>query len=121
MIMCEQYVIQMDYSRWLFVIFVVVSVIIFLFAINRKKRQRLKRQVKNEGIIDFGNIVDSAFGAEKLYKTLIKKCHPDRFAPDEDKMGIANDITERLGQKRNDLKALNALKDEAVRRLNINL
>lgn len=74
-----------------------------------------------EGKIDYNNIIASSFGAEALYKELIKKCHPDRFAPDKERVAIANDISTRIGKNQHDLKKLNELKEEAVNKLNIKL
>ena len=61
------------------------------------------------------------FGAEPLYQELIRKCHPDRFPNDEEKIAIANDITERIGKYKHNLQKLNELKAEAVNRLNIKI
>lgn len=112
--------------NWWMVISIIEFAVIVILLLGRTtkhydKRSRVKQQVKSEGDIDFGNIVNSAFGAEALYKELIRKCHPDRFAPDAEKMAIANDITERLGKNKNDIKKLNELKVEAIDKLNINL
>lgn len=85
------------------------------------EKQRIKKKVMDEGTVDFGNIVNSAFNAPQLYKDLMRKCHPDRFAPDADKMAIADDITMRLGKCKHDVKALQQLKKEAEEKLNINL
>ena len=106
---------------WMIISIVEFAVILLLFYRLNNKRNRVKQKIKNEGEIDFANIVDSAFGAESLYKKLIRQCHPDRFAPDENKMAIANDITERLGKSKNDLKGLEILKAEAINKLNINI
>ena len=110
---------------WMAISIIELAVIVILLlgraAKHNDKRSHIKQQVKSEGDIDFGNIVNSAFGAETLYKDLIRKCHPDRFAPDADKVAVANDITERLGKHKNDIKKLNELKVEAINKLNINL
>lgn len=114
-----------SFNWWMLISIVEFAVIIILLlgrvTKHEDKRSHIKQQVKSEGDIDFGNIVNSAFGAEALYKELIRKCHPDRFAPDADKVAVANDITERLGKHKNDIKKLNELKVEAINKLNINL
>lgn len=109
---------------WMIVAIFELLIIILLLFTGRKtdvKRLTIKQQVMNEGEIDYGNVIASSFGAEALYKELIRKCHPDRFAPNEEKIVIANDITERLGKYKHDLKKLNALKQEAINKLNINI
>ena len=81
----------------------------------------MKKKILEEGEVDFDNIVNSAFNSNKLYRDLIIKCHPDRFAPDESKMQIANELSARLTQCQRDINALNAIKKEAIEKLNINL
>ena len=108
---------------WMIVAIVELLIIIVLLlrkSVDSSKR-KIKRDVMREGNIDYDNIIASSFGAKALYDELIRKCHPDKFAPDQAKMTIANDITERLGESKHDLKKLNELKREAEDRLNISL
>ena len=111
--------------NWWMMIAIVELVIIIALLFSKSKtdnnKQSIKKQVMGEGKIDYGNIIASSFGAESLYKELIRKCHPDRFAPDEKKVAIANDISERLGKYKHDLKKLNELKEEAITKLNISI
>ena len=44
--------------------------------------ERIKRKVMQEGEIDFGNTLKSAFHAQELYDELKVRCHPDRFPAD---------------------------------------
>jgi len=117
---------QQDNSlNWWMVIAIIELIIIIalLFSKNKadSKKRSIKKQVMEEGKIDYSNIIASSFGAEALYKELIRKCHPDRFASDEKKVAIANDISERLGKYKHDLKKLNELKEEAITKLNISI
>lgn len=117
---------QQDNSlNWWMVIAIIELIIIIalLFSKNKadSKKRSIKKQVMEEGKIDYSNIIASSFGAEALYKELIKKCHPDRFAPDKERVAIANDISTRIGKNQHDLKKLNELKEEAVNKLNIKL
>lgn len=109
--------------NWWMIIAVVELVIILALLLKKRKtdnkRSAIKRQVMKEGEINFDNVIASSFGAKALYDELIRKCHPDRFAPDEGKVAIANDITERLGKYKHDIQKLNELKEEAIARLNI--
>lgn len=111
--------------NWWMIIAIVELVIIVALLFSKgkldDKKRSIKRQVREEGDINFGNVIASSFGAESLYKDLIRKCHPDRFAPDEKKVAIANDISERLGKYKHDLKKLNELKEEAITKLNISI
>jgi len=109
---------------WMMIAIVeLVIIVVLLFSKGKAddKKRSIKRQVREEGDINFGNVIASSFGAESLYKELIRKCHPDRFAPDEKKVAIANDISERLGKYKHDLKKLNELKEEAITKLNISI
>ena len=107
------------------IIAIVELVIIFVLLLSKgkadDKKRSIKRQVREEGDINFGNVIASSFGAKALYDELIRKCHPDRFAPDEKKVAIANDITERLGRYKHDLEKLNELKEEAINKLGVSL
>ncbi|MBR1851549.1 MAG: hypothetical protein IJ789_09330, partial [Bacteroidales bacterium] len=100
-------------------------VVIVALLIGRKQgdsgKSELKRKVMAEGNVDFGNTVNSMFNAEPLYKELIVKCHPDRFAPDEAKMAIANELTMQISKNKQNIKCLEALRQEAKNKLNINI
>lgn len=116
---------QSNSLNWWVIIAIVELVIILVLLLTKRKtddnRRIVKRQVMKEGEINFDNVIASSFGAKALYDELIRKCHPDRFAPNEEKVAIANDITERLGKYKHDLKKLNELKKEAINKLNITL
>lgn len=88
---------------------------------NNDKRAELKRKILAEGDLDIGNTMNSMFNAEPLYKELIRKCHPDRFAPDEEKMAIASEMSMRITKNKHDRKSLEALRQEAANKLNINI
>ncbi len=95
-----------------------VIVIVLLLMIAHKNTTFYKRK---STILaeqpDFGNIFNSAFNAEPLYKELSRICHPDRFAPDEQKMAIADDIFQRVSKNRNNIKVLQELKIEISKKL----
>lgn len=116
---------QETYIDWWMVVaiaeFVLIICVLFAHRNKASKKRDIKRLVRKEGDINFANVIASSFGAEALYKELIRKCHPDRFAPDANKVAIANDITERLGKYKHDLNKLKELKQEAIHKLNINI
>lgn len=105
------------------IIAIVELVIIVVLLLSKGKaddrKRSVKRQVREEGDINFGNVIASSFGAKALYDELIRKCHPDRFTPNEEKVAIANDITGRLGKYKNDLEKLKELKKEAIEKLGV--
>lgn len=107
---------------WMIVAFVELGIIILLLLVRGKQdnaKMEAKKRVLQEGDIDMQNIVTSAFNAEPIYKELIAKCHPDRYAPDEAKMAIADELSSRITKSKHDLKALAALRQEAEEKLNI--
>ena len=109
---------------WMIVAVIELLLIIILLLAHGKKdsaKTEAKKRVLEEGDIDMKNIVTSAFNAEAVYKELIIKCHPDRFAPDETKMEIADNLSKRITKSRHDLKTLDALRQEAKEKLNINI
>jgi len=110
------------YDVWFWIAVVeFVIIIILLFSKKDSKKSEIRKKVLNEGKIDFGNIIKSSFHAEQLYNELMRKCHPDLFAPDDKKMRIANEITMRISKNKNDLKELEKLREEAINKLNIKL
>ncbi|MCR5013777.1 MAG: hypothetical protein K6A28_03270 [Bacteroidales bacterium] len=114
-----------SFNWWMLIAILEFALILFLLLFKRAKtddqKKNIKRKVMAEGDINNDNLINSMFNAEALYKALIRACHPDRFAPDEEKVAIANDITERLGNHRHDMSKLNELKKEAIEKLNINI
>lgn len=109
---------------WMIVALAELVIIIGLLLSRKKsddKRAELKRKILAEGDIDIGNTMNSMFNAEPLYKELIRKCHPDRFAPDEEKMTVASELSMRITKNKHDRKILEALRQEAINKLNINI
>lgn len=107
------------------IVAIVELVIIIVLLLSRKptnnRQSDIKKKVLAEGDIDFSNLVNSSFNAEGLYKDILVKCHPDRFAPDTEKMAIANELSAKVTKNKHDIKRLNELKEEAKMKLNINL
>lgn len=100
----------------------IVLLLLLLFRKQRDtKRMDIKKKVMAEGDVDFANIMNSSFNAETLYKRLLVACHPDRFEPDAEKVAMANDLATRITKNKHDIKTLNALREEARTKLNINI
>ena len=109
---------------WMIVAIVELVIIVVLLTLRKPKDNRLsdiRKQVLAEGDIDFANLVNSSFNAEGLYKELLVKCHPDRFAPDSKMMAIANELSAKITKNKHDIKQLKVLKEEARNKLNINI
>lgn len=115
-----------SFNWWIIIAIVEFVIIIALLIFRSKEKQvdkkdEIKSKVMGEGEIDFGNVINSAFASDELYKKLIRSCHPDRFPGDEDKIAIANDLSSRITKSQRDQKALKALKEEAEQKLNIHI
>lgn len=109
---------------WMIVAIVELVIIVILLTLRKPKDNRLseiKKKVLAEGEIDFANLVNSSFNAEGLYKELLVKCHPDRFAPNSEMMAIANELSAKITKNKHDIKQLKALKEEARNKLSINI
>ena len=87
--------------------------------IQPSSKDKLRQQVREDGDIDFENIMNSAFQSDQLYHELIRRCHPDLFATDSFKQHIANDLSQRITQNKVNYKVLQDLKKEAEEKLNI--
>ena len=98
---------------------VIIIVLITLIKSSNNSRSEIKKKVLAEGDIDFSNLVNSSFNAEGLYRDILIKCHPDRFAPDTEKMVIANELSAKITKNKHDIKRLEELKEEAKPKLNI--
>ena len=86
---------------------------------TKKKINSIKEEVKKEGPIDFGDVINNAFNAGAIYDDLKRKCHPDRFIEDPEKEAVANDLFQRITQNKHNISNLKKLKEEAVQKLGI--
>ncbi len=98
---------------------VIIVVLLFVRNGNTKFEDKEKLKDKSKGPVDFTNIVNSGFKAQKLYDELKIKCHPDRFPSDPEKNRMANDIFQEISKNKNNLKRLEELKAEATEKLGI--
>jgi len=108
---------------WMWVAIIEGCIILgsFIWSSYKKTtRCQIKSKVLQEDM-DLNNIFNSAFNAEPLYKELTRICHPDRFAPDEEKMRIADELFQRITKNRNNIKELQNLRDEMNQKLKIKL
>lgn len=117
---------QTSSINWWMIVSIVELFLIVLLLVHSKERKKdakteAKKKVLSEGNIDFGNTIMSTFHSKELYKQLIEMCHPDRFAPDAQKMKQANDISSRITENKNNFKQLVSLKEEAESCLGIKI
>lgn len=104
----------------------IVMVIIILFSSRQSKpskKQMIRDNVMKEGDVDFGQTIKTAFDVKKaqaLYDVLKKRCHPDIFSPDAEKVAIADDLFQEITKNKNNYKKLLELKEMAKEKLNIN-
>lgn len=88
-----------------------------------KTKETAKQKFKNESLrqdIDINNVINSSFNSIQLYDELKVKCHPDRFPTNKDKNEIAGALFQEITKNKTNIKRLLELKEEAIRKLNIN-
>ena len=101
---------QADTSIWFYIAIIeavaIMFLIIFYWTRIYIKSDKKIQSINIDDDIDMGNILNSAFNAKPLYDLLMKKYHPDRFAPNEEKMKIASEVSKEIGRNRNNYKEL---------------
>ena len=114
-------------SFWFWVALAESILIIFLILKCLKRKYSLpfsdvtKTEFQNEkgsGEIDMSGLMDSIHGARDLYKELITKCHPTRFV-NSPKQKLAEEISQEITLNKRNYKKLLALKDRAIKELNL--
>jgi hypothetical protein len=115
----------MDFTNTQYLIFslllLLCSIFFFAFRMYRAKT-RISAELKDEVLrqdVDFKNIINSSFHADKLWDEMRKKCHPDRFGGDEIKMMLANELQTAINENKNNIKVLEELKMKAEQELGI--
>lgn len=108
-----------DYIFLCIGILIILSVAIYLIRKRQTtERQRIKKKLLENSDVDFDNIINSAFSAQKLYDELKIKCHPDRFQ-DENLKLEATRIFQEITENKYNYKILIQLKKEAIHKLKI--
>lgn len=102
-------------------VIIIVYVVTFVMSKRKTNFKSSNKQKAVEEPVDFNNIVNSAFHSSELYKSLIVKCHPDRFPDNEEKNARALEIFQLITKNKNNFKALEELKERAVNELGINI
>lgn len=69
--------------------------------------------------VSMDNVLNSIYKSKSLYDSLIRKVHPNRFAPDEALMKIADEIAAEITQHKNNYDKLLELQALAVEKLGI--
>ncbi|MCH5179082.1 MAG: hypothetical protein J1F13_05295 [Prevotellaceae bacterium] len=122
-------VLNNPHTLWSFNVWTIVAIVEFIaliIAVYKTRRSTLtteNRQRKRKAmaeVVDYDNIMNSAFYAPALYKQLKGKCHPDKFAKDPVKSELALEISQLVGKNKNNIKELLALKQRAIDELNVN-
>lgn len=110
---------------WMLVAAIEFALILILLFIPKKSRRidyGEKEKIKKESLsesVDFMNIVNSSFNASVLYDDLKKKCHPDRFVGNKEKMETATYLSLEIAKNKNNIKRLTELQAEAIEKLGI--
>jgi len=102
-------------------IIVFETILLYIILFHKINSSCKKDKLTSENVIDFANIINSAFNVNELYHELITKCHPDRFATDKEKYAIASELSLLISQNRTNKKMLEIIKIRAINELNIKL
>lgn len=112
---------------WLYVLLgvsIVICILVVLYVRNlsyrRNKSRETKQRILETSVVDFDNVINSAFAAKILYDKLKVKCHPDRFT-DKGLNVEATRIFQEITKNKYDYKALLHLKEEATNKLKVNI
>lgn len=114
-------------SIWIWIAIIEFLIILFLIfklnkvnnnlAFNDLTKKDIKKSQKSR--IDMDNLMNSINSSRDLYKTLSKKCHPDRFV-NTAKQDLAENIFQEISRNKRDFEKLNKIKLRAEKELNIN-
>lgn len=108
---------------WAIVLFATFLIVGFLIGrkseVLTKNRSRFSREKKKTKaqVVDYDNVINSAFEARNYAKTLKKKCHPDLFAGNNSKMKIAEALHQEVEEKSRNLNELRLLEKEITVKL----
>lgn len=100
-------------------VIVILSVKLLLGRREKSEKRKQKDKILKEGDIDFGNVISSSFGSKELYDELKGKCHPDKFADNEELNAKATEIFSLLVKNKYNYSELQKLKQRAVEELGI--
>jgi hypothetical protein len=109
---------------WLFLVQCMIILLLTHLLVQKKINAELaefeKERVRGYGKtkVDMDNVVNSINEAEKLYKELSRKCHPDRFIGDA-RQEQAELLFQEISSNKRDYNSLIFLKKEAIKKLDI--
>jgi hypothetical protein len=109
---------------WMWIAIAEIGVILYLLFKNQLLAKNIishnfKQDFLNQEV-DFNNIINSSFNSSALYDMMKVKCHPDKFADDNEKYILAEEIFQEITKNKMNYKKLLILKDIAKKKLNIN-
>ena len=108
--------------NWWLVVSIVefISVcILLIFVLKQNKIHSIN--MHDDNMVDFGNVINSAFKAKQLYDLLKVKCHPDRFPDDNNKNAVALEIFQEISKNKNNIHELEKLKLKAEQVLGVKI
>lgn len=103
---------------------IIVFITVKLLSKNRKQmeaRELLMMEEAKSSKFDTDNLVKSIYKSQELYKRLSSKCHPDRFANDEEKRVVADKLFREITKNKRNYSKLLELKVQALESLDIHI
>lgn len=114
-------------NKWMILSIIELVIILGMFLFLYKKKQAKPDEFYvdehvtkyKDAEVDFGNMFNSMFNAQKLHDILKKKIHPDRFPNDPEKIAVANELTAQLNQSQNNIAKMKEIQSIAIDKLGL--
>jgi hypothetical protein len=122
------------HTKWFWLTIIEFGVIVIL--LNKFAKQRRINKINDFGFerkgvdnveivetvetVDMDNLMDNIYKSKSLFNELKKKCHPDRFV-NQDCHSISEKLFQEVMENEKNYGKLKALKEKAVRDLNISI
>ena len=105
---------------------VIQLILIIILIVKLKKKNKpvevFEKEILKGGKVkkmDMDDLMNDIYKSKAFYESLIRKVHPNRFAPDEELMKIADEISAEVGQFKNNYSKLLELESKAIKLLNL--
>ena len=116
-------------NKWMILSIIELVIILGMFLFLFKKKQAKPDEFYvdenvtkfKDAEVDFGNMFNSMFNAQKIHGLLKKKIHPDLFPNDPEKISLANELTAQLNQSQNNIAKMEEIQAIAIEKLGIKI
>lgn len=131
----QDYIIHLYLSKSFWQLLTFASIIFNIYLLIKVRLFKKKRETIISGAqfentiikegkdvkVSMDNVINSIYRSKSLYDSLIRKVHPNRFAPNEDQMKIADEIAAEITQYKNNYDKLLEIQAIAIEKLGIKI